>query len=134
MAGGTGVEYYYGYQTGETDLTAQDHRSRDVKYTHASQALHFFETYLDSYLVDMVSSDGLTSADDYVLAKPNEVYVVYLPDGGSTNISLPSGTWQVQWFNPRSGGALTSPQGVTNSLSAPDTNCLLYTSPSPRDA
>lgn len=122
MAGGTGVEYYYGYQTGETDLTAQNHRSRDVKYSHASHALNFFNLYLQEYLADMVSSDGITSADDYVLTKPNEVYAVYLPNGGSTNINLPSGTWQVQWYNPRSGGSLSSSTVVSSSISAPDTN------------
>ncbi|WP_298314197.1 DUF5060 domain-containing protein [uncultured Aquimarina sp.] len=122
MAGGMGVEYYYGYQTGETDLTAQNHRSRDVKYSHASHALNFFESYLQEYLVDMVSSDGITSANDYVLAKPGEVYAIYLPDGGSTNIDLPSGTWQVQWYNPRSGGSLSAATAVSNTISAPDTN------------
>ena len=122
MAGGMGVEYYYGYQTGETDLTAQNHRSRDVKYSHASHALNFFDSYLQEYLVDMVSSDGITSANDYVLAKPGEVYAIYLPDGGSTNIDLPSGTWQVQWYNPRSGGNLSDVTVVSNTISAPDTN------------
>ncbi len=122
MAGGMGVEYYYGYQTGETDLSAQDHRSRDIKYSHASHALNFFNTHLQEYLVDMVSSDDVTSANDYVFAKANEVYAVYLPDGGSTAIDLPSGTWEVQWYNPRSGGSLSASTSITNSISAPDTN------------
>ncbi|WP_299432583.1 DUF5060 domain-containing protein [uncultured Aquimarina sp.] len=122
MAGGMGVEYYYGYQTGETDLTAQNHRSRDVKYSHASHALNFFDSYLQEYLVDMVSSDDITSANDYVLSKSGEVYAIYLPDGGSTNISLPSGTWQIQWYNPRSGGSLSDAIAVSNTISAPDTN------------
>jgi len=41
MAGGAGVEYYFGYQTGETDLTAQDFRSRNLKWSDAKVALDF---------------------------------------------------------------------------------------------
>lgn len=123
MAGGMGVEYYYGYQTGETDLSAQTHRTRDLKYTHAAHALHFFETYLLDYIVDMESSDDVTSeGDDYVFAKPGQLYVVYRPYGGTTAITLPSGDWTVQWFNPRTGGGLTNSGAVSNSLVAPDNN------------
>lgn len=58
----------------------------------------------------MTSSDGLTSANnDYVLAKSGEVYAVYLPNGGDTNINLP-------------GGNLSSATTITNSISAPDNN------------
>lgn len=123
MAGGAGVEYYYGYQTGITDLNAQDHRSRDTKYTHASYALQFFNDHLQNYLPDMVSSDAVTNDNnDYVYAKPNEVYVVYRPDGGTTAINLPAGNWTVSWYNPRSGGNLTTATDITNTLVAPDNN------------
>ncbi|MGB3606182.1 DUF5060 domain-containing protein [Psychroserpens sp.] len=121
MAGGAGVEYYYGYQTGETDLTAQDHRSRDEKYTDASYALDFFNTYLQPYLENMVSMDALTNdTSDYVYSKPNEVYVVYRAEGGTTTITLPSGDWVVQWYNPRLGGLLSASEVITTSLTAPD--------------
>jgi len=123
MAGGAGVEYYYGYSTGETDLTAQNHRSRDTKYTQAGHALNFFYSYLQESLPNMVSNDGLTgNNNDYVLAEANKTYVVYLPNGGNTGINLPTGTWQVQWFNPRTGGNLSGSTAITNSISAPDNN------------
>jgi hypothetical protein len=123
MAGGAGVEYYYGYQTGETDLSAQDHRSRDTKYTHASYALNFFNTYLQDYLTEMLSLDDITSEnDDYVYGKLNELYVVYRPDGGTTTINLPTGDWSVQWYNPRDGGDLSSAITITDELVAPDSN------------
>jgi len=46
----------------------------------------------------------------YCFARPGEVYVVYLPNGGSTELDLStnSTTLRVQWFNPRAGGALQS--------------------------
>lgn len=125
MAGGAGVEYYYGYQTGETDLSAQDHRSRDQKYTDAARALDFFNTYLQEYIIDMVSADNVTSdSEDYVFAKVNEIYVVYRPNGGTTGLTLPSGNtnYQVQWYNPRDLSALSSATTLGNNLEAPDTN------------
>ncbi|WP_299437832.1 carbohydrate-binding protein [uncultured Aquimarina sp.] len=125
MAGGAGVEYYYGYSTGQTDLTAQNHRSRDGKYSDASRALLFFNSYLQDNLTTMVSSDGVTSDNnDYVLAKAGEVYAIYRPNGGSTGLSLPSGNgeYNVQWYNPRGGNGLTNAVTLGGNLVAPDNN------------
>lgn len=119
MAGGAGVEYYFGYDTGETDLTAQDYRSRATKWKDARIALNFFNRYLP--FNGMKSMDDITSVnDDYVFAKVNHTYVVYLPDGGGTNINLPkNANYAVRWFNPRSGGALTSAKVVNGYIKAP---------------
>ncbi len=123
MAGGAGVEYYYGYQTGCSDLDCQDHRTRQTKWDDARHALKFFDDHLQAYLTDMESNDGLTSSNsDFVFAKANEVYAIYLPNGGSTNINLGSNSNQytIKWYNPRSGGNLQngSKLGVAASTSA----------------
>ncbi|MEM6721074.1 MAG: DUF5060 domain-containing protein [Bacteroidota bacterium] len=121
LAGGAGVEYYYGYDTEATDLDAQDHRYRDTKYTEANYALEFFNAYLQKELPNMVSLDNLTSdTDDYVFGKANELYVVYRPNGGTTAINLPTGNWVVNWFNPRTGGSLSAETAITSTLTAPD--------------
>ncbi len=125
MAGGMGVEYYYGYQTNGTDLNAQNHRTRDAKYTDASRALQFFNRYLQGSLSSMVSADGVTGdGNDYVLAKAGDVYAVYRPNGGSTGLNLPSGNgnYDVQWYNPRSGGNLTAKATLGGNLVAPANN------------
>ncbi|WP_161634372.1 carbohydrate-binding protein [Aquimarina pacifica] len=125
VAGGAGVEYYYGYTSNDGDLFNQDHRLRGVKYQEAGYAITFFENYFNEYLVGAVSNDGLTGdSDDYVLANSGNAYVVYLPNGGSTSITLPSGnsTYEVQWYNPRSGGSLTTATVLGNNLVAPDDN------------
>ena len=46
----------------------------------------------------------------FCFAKPGEVYLVYLPEGGTANLDLSgvNGTFTVQWFNPRSGGDLVN--------------------------
>jgi len=109
LAGGAGVEYYYGYQTGCDDLDCQDHRTRETKWQDAKIALDFFDTYLEGSVVEMVNDDGLTSTtNDFVFGKSGELYAIYLPDGGSTNINLNglSGSYSVKWYDPRNGGAL----------------------------
>ncbi|MDT0607806.1 Ig-like domain-containing protein [Croceitalea rosinachiae] len=107
MAGGSGVEYYFGYGTGETDLTAQDFRSRDTKWSDAKIAIDFFKENIPFW--EMQSDDGLTSDNnDYCFVKDGEVYLVYLPDGGSANLDLSNvnGTFSIKWFDPRNGGNL----------------------------
>ena len=44
----------------------------------------------------------------YCFAKTGEVYVVYLPEGGTTNLDLSGvpGNFSVSWYDPRSGGDL----------------------------
>ena len=46
----------------------------------------------------------------FCFAKENEVYLVYLPDGGKGFLDLTHarGSYSVQWFNPRTGGELVS--------------------------
>lgn len=44
MAGGAGVEYYFGYALPENDLVAQDVRSRDKSWDYCRIALDFFRT------------------------------------------------------------------------------------------
>jgi len=54
----------------------------------------------------MQDADDLTSRG-FALAEEGRVYVVYLPDGGTPNVDLAgSGSYDVFWYNPRTGGAL----------------------------
>ena len=58
----------------------------------------------------------------FCLAKIDDIYLVYLPKGGSTQIDLQkaSGKFSIQWFNPRKGGKLRS--GSKASLSGGTTS------------
>jgi hypothetical protein len=44
----------------------------------------------------------------FCFAEPGEVYVVFLRDGGTSDLDLiaASGNFTVKWFNPRQGGRL----------------------------
>lgn len=120
MAGGAGVESYFGYQTGETDLTLQDFRSRNRWWDYCRHAKGFFDQHLP--FSEMTSRNELVGNASntnvrYCLAKIGAVYAVYLPSGGTTNLDLSgvSGTFTVRWFDPRNGGALRN--GSVTSIS-----------------
>jgi hypothetical protein len=105
MAGGSGVEWYFGYQYDHMDLSAEDWRSRDILWDQTRYALEFFHQHLPFW--EMSADNELASAEGaYVLAKPGEVYAVFLPDRGSTELTLAEGGYTVAWYDPRGGGAL----------------------------
>lgn len=124
MAGGAGVEYYFGYQLAENDLLAQDWRSREKSWDFANIALRFFHEQKIPFH-EMSSANRLignprNDNSKFCLAKGHELYLVYLPNGGSTPIDIPAGDFKLTWFNPRTGRmGETSPLGG-NSITAPD--------------
>jgi len=106
MAGGAGVEWYFGYNFPNNDLTCEDWRSRDHMWDLTRYALEFFHQHLP--FTEMTHHDELTtSKDDYCFAKTGQIYAVYLPSGGTTDLDLgeSSATFIVQWYNPRTGPA-----------------------------
>ena len=112
MAGGYGMEHYFGYIYPHNDLNAQDWRSRDMYWDQARYAVEFFKNNNVPFW-EMKNHNSLIGnlEDDnskYCFAKPGETYVVYLPDGGTTDLDLGEarGRFQVSWYNPRTGGIL----------------------------
>ncbi|MFD1141197.1 DUF5060 domain-containing protein [Larkinella insperata] len=106
MAGGGGIEYYFGGATGQTDLAAEDFRSRAKMYRFTRHALDFFRRYVSPPLPQFKPLSNVSRG--WALGQEGQVYVVYLKEGGSATITLPSGAYTVQWYDPRNGGALQS--------------------------
>jgi hypothetical protein len=112
MAGGAGVEYYFGYQLPQNDLVCEDFRSRDKSWDYCRIALEFFREHRIPFWemknVNALIGNAANKNDKYCLAKAGEVYVVFLAKGGTTDLDLSgvTGNFTVKWFNPRSGGAL----------------------------
>lgn len=107
MAGGSGVEWYFGYKFAHMDLNCEDWRSRDALWDQTKIALDFFQEYLP--FDEMHSADELTQRnDDYVFVKNNVVYSMYFPKVEQTHLNLAGSKneYTVQWFNPKEGGAL----------------------------
>ena len=112
MAGGAGVEYYFAYQLPQNDLNCEDFRSRDKSWDYCRIAREFFR---ENGIPFWEMKNGYTLIGNekndnskYCLARAGELYLVYLPGGGMTDLDLTgaSGEFKVQWFNPRAGGAL----------------------------
>lgn len=105
MAGGFGTIFFF--IDSHDDLNCEDFRTRDHLFDLMRYAHEFFTRYLPFHR--MRHRDELTPpAGDYVFAREGEIYAVYLPDGGTTELDLrgASGTFEVKWYDPRFGGDL----------------------------
>jgi len=106
MAGGAGIEWYFGYKHPHSDLTCQDYRTRDRMWDQSRYALEFFRLHEIPFW-DMVNEDDLTNnRDDYCFVKPGELYLIYFKEAGRLNLAIQSGALAYGWFNPRTGDGL----------------------------
>ena len=112
IAGAAGVEFYIGEGK---DLTVQDYRLYSNYWQTLRIAHEFFENN-QLPISQMSPMDSFTSRG-WSLASPGETYVVYLPEGGSTELSLPEGNYTINWYAPRGGGALQ--KGSVSTVSGP---------------
>jgi len=108
MAGGTGVEWYFGYRYPHTDLGLEDFRSRDNWWKQSTIATQFIKQFP---LEEMSGADQLVKGkENYCLAKTGEVYLIYVPNAerGVKLKTTGDTVFGVKWFNPRKGGELVS--------------------------
>jgi hypothetical protein len=70
--------------------------------------------------------DELVDDGAYCLAKPGEIYAVYLPKGGKVTLKLDAGSYEPKWFSALSGETISlsvAAVGPTwTSPEAPDDN------------
>jgi hypothetical protein len=124
LAGGAGVEYYFGHQLAQNDVLAEDLRSRDRSWDYCRIALEFFANekipFWEMRNMDELVGNVARDNSRYCFAKPGELYLVYLPKGGTAEIDLSAagGSYTVGWFNPRRGGPLHPAAAVTGGLKA----------------
>ncbi len=110
MAGGAGVEWYFGYQHPHNDLNLEDFRSRQRMWDQSRIAREFFEEHLP--FASMEADDDLLRldrGDGYALAKPGLLYAAYLKPGSrGAELWLPEADYAIRWFDPRNGGDLVA--------------------------
>ena len=130
MSGGAGFEWYLKNGAGGShayDLAIENQREFDTHWRQSGHLVRFWNVVLPQAGVELQALDianNLTSSStDWVLADPGQAYVIYLREGGSTNLTLTgSGTYKVKWFNPRTGQITSRPDvsaGGTRNLGAP---------------
>lgn len=123
LAGGGGVEWYFGYRFPHNDLNCEDFRSRENWWKQSTLATRFVAGFP---LEEMECSDELINVEGaYCLANPGNLYLVYLPAGWQgarlneapavpVDEDLPI-SLDVAWFDPRNGGELQ--EGSVTSIS-----------------
>jgi len=105
MGGAYGVEWYFGYDHKNSDLTCQNYRSRDHFWDQCRYLLQFFRKN-DLPVEQMHPDDSLTpSKDDYVLTEKGKIYVIYQKEAHNLSLDLSSykGIYDIKWFNPYEG-------------------------------
>lgn len=106
MAGGAGIEYFFGLNTINSDLTCDDFRSREVMYKQSRYAMGFITS--GPSLDTLVNVNEMIDADNWAMAdRAKTTFLLYLPAGGSPVIDLSSSSgysFSVRWYNPREGG------------------------------
>ncbi len=106
MGGGSGVEWYFGYQYAHMDLNCEDWRSRDTMWDQTRYALEFFQEHLPFWEM-WPANDLVVGEKTFVFAKEGQIYAAYLPEAsGRTQINVAPGKYRLRWYDPRNGGDL----------------------------
>ncbi len=106
VGGGAGVEWYFGYQGSFGDVQSEDWRVAEPLWEDTRHALTFFQQNFPFAQMEPRNSLVCGTSGALALNKPGEIYAVFLPSGGSPNLNVAAATYNVKWFNPRSGGGL----------------------------
>ncbi len=116
MAGGPGVEWYFGYKYPPADLDCEDWRSRDLLWRQSKVAVDFFRDYLP--FAQMKAQPQLVTGDGYCFADPGNIYVIYQSQGEMPliDLSAATGAFSIDWYDPKAGGELL--QGSLSSIKA----------------
>jgi len=95
-----------------------------VGYGHIVDFFTSFDWWKTDPHDELLSANGENS--NYCLAKPGEIYAVYLPNGGKVTVHLEPGTYRAHWFAAQTGETIDLPAvqgGMTwTSPAAPDGN------------
>ncbi len=112
MAGGGGVEWYFGYKYEHADLNCEDWRSRDLLWDQTFYSVDFFRRNLPFH--EMKNKNELVNKA-YCFAKEGEIYAIYSKEFDELKIDLKAypGEFKIQWFNPRTGGKIQSGMKTT---------------------
>lgn len=106
LAGGGGVEWYFGYKHPHHDLNLEDFRSREAMWRQTAAALAIMGSVpFDS----MASHDELVrSKNAWCLADPGKVYLLYVRAGEKATLEAPAGRYAVSAYDPINGERLST--------------------------
>ena len=97
----SGHEYYFGYGLPDNDLVAGNFRSRDKSWDYGRIAIDFFHSSKIPFW-EMTNADELVATNNTTTAgtasRDSEVYLVYLPSGGTTSLDLSKVSVSSRWI------------------------------------
>ncbi len=114
IAGGQGVMWYGG---SKGDFQTENFNRFNTLFTWSRYAYNFLKGNNIPYW-KMENKDNLADGNNnHVLAEVGKTYVVYLENGGNTQLNLNgvTGNFNIKWFDPRNGGTLKN--GSVTSIS-----------------
>ncbi len=108
MAGGAGVEYYFGYKLPQNDLLLEDFRSRDRSWDFCRVALKTFHMsglpfWEMENANELVGNPKHENGKPWCLAKADDCYLVYLPDrvdSVSINLGEEGANFEIKRWDP----------------------------------
>ncbi|WP_422079366.1 DUF5060 domain-containing protein [Ulvibacterium sp.] len=120
MAGGAGTSWYFGgLDTPNNDMAAENFRARNKWWEISSNAKRFFQDHLP--FREMQGHDELLSNPKaYCFAKKDEIYVVYLPKGETTELIIGDGAFSIAFYDPMEGGKLYDKQNEGWKITKPN--------------
>ncbi len=107
LAGGAGVEWYFGGKYHSNDVTVEDWRTRHNLWVQTNHAVEFFNTHIPFWKLTQCG-DVMPREDVYCAKSTEDLYVFYIPGRGSSAIYLPEREYEysIDWFDPKKGGEL----------------------------
>ena len=106
MAGGAGVEWYFGAHYPQNDLGLEDFSTRQQLWTQTKHALDFFESNVPVGSLEPCPEDLIDRPDVYCAAKESDFFLLYLPESSNGMFNLPSKKYSLLWYDPLEGGDL----------------------------
>jgi hypothetical protein len=105
MAGGAGVEWYFGYNFPNNDLNCEDWRSREKLWNQTRIAIDFFHNYVELKTLES-ADEKIITGNAYCLAS-DSLYIVYIKENAECSLRADKQKFYLSgWFNPLEGGAV----------------------------
>ncbi len=118
---GGNIEWYFGgghlLPLGG-DTSVEDFRTREAMYRFTRIGREFMEAHLPFWQMEP-NDDALSGklTNDQVFSKAGDVYAVYLENGeAGRELAVNAGTYVVNWYDPRNGGAVGTEREVEGSM------------------
>lgn len=97
LAGGAGIEWYFGYKAPHNDLNSEDWRARERVWSTTVHAINFLSQFP---LQTMSPRPEIVESGNARPFGNEDVLIVFVNDGESPSIRLPDASFTLNWVDP----------------------------------